>query len=118
MLSEASNWSPPICPSSEELSDLSMACNKLWELDMHRLVPGHDYVLDLQRGKGFYDAAGDVASQPLFSFVDEAVFERPTFRAFVSLLDNYVAETGRRKTAENRFPRHALYYLLFLIHRF
>ena len=91
---EVDNWEPPVVPTAEELSDLALACNKLWELDHHRLVPGHDYVLDLQRGKGFYDD-GDVASQPLFSFVDEKVFLRPTFAAFVSLFDNYSASIGK-----------------------
>ena len=40
-----------LTPSSEELADVAMACNRLWELDRNRLVPGTHYRLDLQEGK-------------------------------------------------------------------
>ncbi|CAI9762947.1 unnamed protein product [Fraxinus pennsylvanica] len=38
-------------PSGEELNDLSKALNKLWELDLNRLVPGKDYQIDCGEGK-------------------------------------------------------------------
>jgi len=84
---------PSTTPTAEELANLSDACKKLWQLDVNRLVPGVDYVINLQEGKRVYDK-GDFADDPLFTFVDERVFSKPTFRAFVALLDNYVAETG------------------------
>ena len=59
------NWSPPVVPTAEELAELSLACEKLWELDCHRLVPDVDYVLNLQQGKKAYDQ-GDFAQLPLF----------------------------------------------------
>ncbi|XP_042414914.1 poly(U)-specific endoribonuclease-B-like [Zingiber officinale] len=48
-------------PSREELDDLSQACNRLWELDLDRLVPGKDYMIDCGRGKKAYQKE-DVAS--------------------------------------------------------
>jgi poly(U)-specific endoribonuclease len=36
----------------------------------------------------------DSAADPLFTTVDRAVWKRPTYAAFVALLDNYSAETG------------------------
>ncbi|KAB1215730.1 Poly(U)-specific endoribonuclease-B [Morella rubra] len=41
-------------PAEEELADLSQACNKLWDLDMNRLVPGKDYEIDCGEGKKVY----------------------------------------------------------------
>jgi poly(U)-specific endoribonuclease len=87
------NLSPPIEPSAEELNDISLATNRLWELDLNRLVPQQDYVMNIQRGKKIYNEE-DTATEPFFTFVDEKVFQRPTYNAFRQLLDNYVAETG------------------------
>ncbi|KAL8150576.1 hypothetical protein V2J09_020384 [Rumex salicifolius] len=41
-------------PFEDELLDLSRACNKLWELDFNRLVPGKDYEIDCGEEKKFY----------------------------------------------------------------
>mmetsp|Transcript_22199 Transcript_22199/g.37160 ORF Transcript_22199/g.37160 Transcript_22199/m.37160 type:complete len:409 (-) Transcript_22199:1567-2793(-) len=107
LAAQIENWDPPVAPTDEELADLSLACDKLWQLDAHRLVPDVDYVLNLQRGKKSYDR-DDVAIEPLFSFVDEAALAKPTYAAFVALLDNYSAKTGikevvtREELEENR----------------
>lgn len=50
--------------------------------------------MNLQSGKNFNDR-GDVASEPLFSYVNEEALNKPTFKAFVKLLDNYSAELGQ-----------------------
>lgn len=93
ILSHLLNWSPPVTPAPAELHDLSLACDRLWELDIHRLVPDVDYVLNLQQGKKAYEAR-DCAKLPLFTFVDEKALQRPTYASFVALLDNYAAHTG------------------------
>lgn len=93
MQNDLNNLNPPVEPSAGELEDLSVATTRLWELDVNRLVPGQDYIINVQGGKKIYNE-GDAASEPFFSFVDAGVFERPTYRAFRQLLDNYVAETG------------------------
>jgi hypothetical protein len=90
---EVNNWSPPVIPTPEELESLSLACDRLWDLDYNRLSPGTDYSINVQQGKSAYQA-GDVAPDPFFTFVDEKVFTRPTYKAFVALLDNYFADTG------------------------
>jgi poly(U)-specific endoribonuclease len=67
-------------------------------LDVNRLVPGRDYQLNLQHGKRFGEG-GDAAADPLFSYVNEAIFrEKPTFRAFMALFNNYVEMTGLTET--------------------
>ena len=38
---------------------------------------------------------GDVADGPLFKFVAADVLERPTWAAFIALLDNYEASAGK-----------------------
>ncbi|KAB1228241.1 Poly(U)-specific endoribonuclease-B [Morella rubra] len=87
----------------EELADLSQACNKLWDLDMNRLVPGKDYEIDCGEGKKVYQK-DDMALGSLFSWVNEDVFRRPTFARFCSLLDNYNPDEGCREvvTSEER----------------
>jgi hypothetical protein len=98
LLRTLQNWSPLKSPTAEELGDISKACNRLWELDVHRLVPGKDYVINVQQGKSMYDSA-DVADEPLFTFVDELVFSQyPTYSAFIALLDNYVSSLGESET--------------------
>lgn len=75
-------------PTQKELSDLSKACSKLWELDLSRLVPGQDYEIDCGEGKKPWQE-GDMAQNSLFCWVSEDVFRRPTYARFCDLLDNY-----------------------------
>lgn len=83
-------------PTEEELSDLSQACNKLWEIDLNRLVPGKDYEIDCGEGKKVYQK-DDMAEGSLFSWLGEDVLRRPTFSRFCSLLDNYNPNQGCRE---------------------
>ena len=91
--SQITNYQPLVEPTSEELQSLSLACSRLWDLDTNRLVPDVDYHIDLQLGKNMYDST-DTASAPLFSFVDEKALERPTYRSFIKLFDNYAENVG------------------------
>ncbi|CAA3028237.1 poly(U)-specific endoribonuclease-B isoform X2 [Olea europaea subsp. europaea] len=90
-------------PSGEELNDLSKALNKLWELDLNRLVPGKDYQIDCGEGKKVYQKE-DMAEGSLFSWLSEEIFMRPTFARFCSLLDNYNPHEGYKEnvTPEER----------------
>lgn len=45
-------------------------------------------VLLVQEGKRSSNNS-DAAAQPLFSYVNEAIWQRPTYRLFQALLDNY-----------------------------
>lgn len=67
------------------------------------LDPKADVLLDVQRranGKRNIDAA----TNPLFAQVNEAKLARPTYAAFIKLLDNYVvnAREAEEETAEER----------------
>ena len=95
-------------PSEEELADLSQACNKLWELDLNRLVPSKDYEIDCGEGKKVYQKE-DVAQGALFSYVSDNIFRRPTFSRFCSLLDNYNPDEGCKEvvTSEERQEQEA-----------
>lgn len=44
-----------------------------------------EYAINLQSGKKPYHE-GDRASEPLFTYVKDFVFEKPTYAAFVKLL--------------------------------
>ncbi|KAK6947483.1 EndoU ribonuclease, C-terminal [Dillenia turbinata] len=83
-------------PSEEELSNLSQACNKLWELDLNRLVPGKDYQIDCGEGKKVYQKE-DMAQGSLFSWLGDDIFRRPTFSRFCALLDNYNPHQGYKE---------------------
>ncbi|XP_062146377.1 uncharacterized protein LOC133854277 isoform X1 [Alnus glutinosa] len=95
-------------PSEEELADLSQACNKLWELDLNRLVPSKDYEIDCGEGKKVYQKE-DMAQGTLFSYVSEDIFRRHTFSRFCSLLDNYNPDEGCKEvvTSEERQEQEA-----------
>ncbi|POO03115.1 Endoribonuclease XendoU [Trema orientale] len=90
-------------PTEEELSDLSQACNKLWELDANRLIPGKDYEIDCGEGKKVFQKE-DMAGGSLFNWLNEDIFRRPTFSRFCSLLDNYNPNAGCKEvvTSEER----------------
>ncbi|KDP45985.1 hypothetical protein JCGZ_11888 [Jatropha curcas] len=92
-----------VVPSEEELADLSQACNRLWQLDRNRLVPGKDYQIDCAEGKKVYEKE-DMAEGSLFSWLNEDVLMRPTFARFCSLLDNYNPNEGCKEvvTSEER----------------
>lgn len=71
---------------------------QLWDLDENRLKPNVHYELDLQgRTRYSYDGP-DRAEDPLFARVDRSVFQRPTYKAFIALLDNYESSTGVGET--------------------
>lgn len=83
-------------PSEAELAELSEGCNRLWELDSNRLVPGKDYEIDCGDGKKAYQK-DDMAQGSLFSWLSDDVFRKPTFSRFCSLLDNYNPYAGHKE---------------------
>jgi len=77
---------------------LDKAVQKIWDLDTNRMIPDVDYVINVQQGKK-PSYKTDCAPKPLFTRVNtKAFFDRPTYRSFISLLDNYVAETGTEES--------------------
>ena len=74
-------------------ASIEKAAQQLWDLDTNRCKPGRDYQINVQQGKKPF-ANYDGARDPLFTWVNEKVLNRPTYAAYVALLDNYHAETG------------------------
>jgi poly(U)-specific endoribonuclease len=77
--------------------NLSDAVQELWKLDANRLTPNADYTTNVQEGKKPYEKE-DTADDPLFTEVDAQAFNRPTYKAFIKLLDNYQNTTGDSET--------------------
>ena len=102
-------------PSESELNSLPDACSRLWRLDTpNRLVPGKDYVLNLQQGKKPYQR-GDRASERLFTAVNPEVLQRTTYKSLYNLLDNYCLQTGVQEvvTSEERREEWAFIESIF-----
>lgn len=57
------------------------------------MVPGKDYEIDRGEGKKVFQTE-DVAEGSLFRWLNEDIFQRPTFSRFCSLLDNYNPNEG------------------------
>uniref|UniRef100_A0A3Q2NWE8 Uridylate-specific endoribonuclease n=1 Tax=Fundulus heteroclitus TaxID=8078 RepID=A0A3Q2NWE8_FUNHE len=85
--------------------ELSAMVQEIWDNDVNRLKPGEDYRISLQ-GKAGDSMGGNDDNEnndndssergglPLFTFVNETIFKKETFSAFISLLDNYESDTG------------------------
>ena len=88
-------------PEYEANTTFPQAVQTLWDLDANRLTPEEDYRIDVQRSKHPCDK-DDAADDPLFTYVNEDVFNRPTYAAFRKLLDNYSVEVGREEKVGQR----------------
>jgi len=64
-------------------------------------VFGKDFRLSYQNKLAWWGEARDVSPQPLYYSVNSNVFQKPTFKAFVALLNNYERMTGRREIVSN-----------------
>ncbi|XP_030823064.1 poly(U)-specific endoribonuclease [Camarhynchus parvulus] len=86
--------------SEQELLELS---EQLYGLDHNKARPS-DIALNPQHLAG-PDETGDKqdrSPQPLYKYVNEELFSKPTYASFIKLLDNYQRATGREEevTAE------------------
>mmetsp|Transcript_128052 Transcript_128052/g.190805 ORF Transcript_128052/g.190805 Transcript_128052/m.190805 type:complete len:468 (+) Transcript_128052:206-1609(+) len=86
-----------LAPTFDLDVSLSDAIQQMWDLDINRLTPNVDYKLDVQGGKKPY-WKDDAARDPLFTYVDKQCLRRPTYKAFMALMDNYKAECGQTET--------------------
>nr|CAX69961.1 placental protein 11 related [Schistosoma japonicum] len=105
------------CYNSIKLdSELSRFFTSLYDVDENAVNSGIDYRLNLQ---GKLTRAGDIvdlASKPMFEYVNEDIFKkRPTFTKFISLLDNYNPKVGvteivtqQQQNEENEFINELL----------
>ncbi|KAH3712389.1 hypothetical protein DPMN_072089 [Dreissena polymorpha] len=72
--------------STPGVSTLAAAIQDIWNSDTNRMNVGTDIVIDLN------------GNTKLFSYVNEAFFSRPTYQAFIALLDNYDRTIGRAES--------------------
>ena len=89
---------------------ISDAIQHLWDIDDNRLTPNEDYVINVGRGKKPYWKE-DAASEPLFESVDPVALQRPTYRTFMALLDNYNAHTGSAEVVSSSERRETWDFL-------
>jgi len=80
--------------SSYSSQQFSIIANHLWNLDKNRLVEGKDFSLNYQGNAPWRYNGRDYAAWPLFKSVNPEVFNRPTIKAFIALLDNYIHEVN------------------------
>jgi len=73
--------------------EFSRLVTKLWSLDQNR-ASNLDYSLSYQGRIGIRNNGRDASSRPLFSYVNRDILEKPTYKAFVRLLDNYEKTSG------------------------
>ena len=92
-------------------ASMEKAVQHLWDLDENRLEPGKDFVVNVQSGKKPYHKH-DGAEDPLFNSVDTRQFRyRPTYRAFMALLDNYQSQVGVAETVTDAERRETWTFL-------
>jgi poly(U)-specific endoribonuclease len=72
---------------------ISKAVQRIFDLDKNRLIPGQDYRLNVQGSKKPYWKE-DKAEDPLFTVVSDDKLQRPTYRSFIALLDNFSSTCG------------------------
>ncbi|CAI2725500.1 unnamed protein product [Schistosoma spindalis] len=81
--------------SVKEDKELSKFFTDLYNADVNAVENGKDYLLNLQGKLARGMDSVDLASKPLFEFVNEEILgKRPTFAKFIALLDNYNPQVG------------------------
>ncbi|XP_066440410.1 uridylate-specific endoribonuclease isoform X2 [Eleutherodactylus coqui] len=80
--------------SSDELKTLSEI---LYQSDVNKAVES-DIKLNKQE-KSENKRKQDLSEDPLYEYVNEDLFKKPTYKAFIALLDNYDRKTGTDETA-------------------
>lgn len=78
-------------------SELSEIISQIWDMDDNKCFPEKDYELDLQGYVTSTRRDDDYSHRNLFAWVSEEVFERPTYKAFYNLLDNYEMEVSEEE---------------------
>ncbi|XP_069828321.1 uridylate-specific endoribonuclease [Dendropsophus ebraccatus] len=80
--------------SKEEIKAVSEI---LYQSDMNKAVDS-DIELNKQEMAENTKKKHDLSDEPLYKYVNEDIFKRPTFKAFIALLDNYDRKTGTDET--------------------
>ncbi|XP_011669786.2 poly(U)-specific endoribonuclease isoform X1 [Strongylocentrotus purpuratus] len=73
-------------------ADITELAESLWTLDVNRLSPVNDYVINKQAQVGDGDDV-DMSPDPFFTSVNESALSSRTYQAFIALMDNYISDT-------------------------
>jgi poly(U)-specific endoribonuclease len=76
---------------------VAQVSQEIWTKDVNRLASA-DLTVNYQ-SQVAANTETDHASQRLFTHVDETKLEKPTYKTFLALLDNYLPDKGRAETA-------------------
>ncbi|KAM4796056.1 uridylate-specific endoribonuclease [Rhinophrynus dorsalis] len=77
--------------SNEEIKKMS---EKMYKLDVNKAKES-DIILNKQEMAQNTRNQEDLNEEPLYKHVNEELFKKPTYAAFISLLDNYDRKTGK-----------------------
>ncbi|KAG8585384.1 hypothetical protein GDO81_005007 [Engystomops pustulosus] len=80
--------------SNEEIKEVSEI---LYKSDINKATEA-DVTLNKQEMAQNTKEKDDLCEEPLYQYVNEEIFERPTYKSFISLLDNYDRRTGTDET--------------------
>lgn len=80
--------------SKEEIKAVSEI---LYKSDVNKAADS-DITLNKQEMARNTKGKEDLCEEPLYQYVNEEIFKRPTYKAFISLLDNYDRKTGTDET--------------------
>merc|ERR1712062_25420 len=78
------------------IDEFKEAANVAWNCDLNAALVGEHFEIDLG-GRTRYNDDDDSAEDPLFSWLNEDLANRPTYKTFMSLMDNYSSETGKQE---------------------
>ncbi|KAM5179716.1 uridylate-specific endoribonuclease isoform 2-T2 [Mantella aurantiaca] len=93
--------------SIEEIKTMS---EKLYQADVNKAAES-DIILNKQEIVQKDTTKDDLCEEPLYKYVNEDLFKKPTYAAFIKLLDNYDRKTGTDETyspAEIKEQEHFL----------
>jgi len=94
-----------------QCEEFTALAEEMWNNDNNALTSGSDYELDIQGKTRFSKEGIDKADDPLFIYVSPCALEKPTFKAFIALLDNYESETGIVETVTNEERRENWHFI-------
>uniref|UniRef100_A0A0N5B918 Endoribonuclease n=1 Tax=Strongyloides papillosus TaxID=174720 RepID=A0A0N5B918_STREA len=88
---------PSVPVKDHEIVDL---VQKFYDSDLN--APTGDSVLVNYQGHINLQSFNDAAPAPLFKRVDTSIKRKPTFKAYIDLMDNYVTEVGTRESEDEQ----------------
>ncbi|XP_053561511.1 uridylate-specific endoribonuclease-like [Bombina bombina] len=73
--------------------EIMMISEKMYKLDVNKATES-DIILNKQEMAQHTGSKDDLCEHSLYEYVNEKLFSRPTYAAFIALLDNYDRKTG------------------------